>query len=84
MKDLGYFMEVSGRSGALDIHLASNFYPPLPASVKRVFTDAFTGYWAGLYGVEGLEKELSRVYRGGLHQYDFWQFLNDDDLEGGY
>ena len=84
MKDLDYFIEVSGRSGALDIHLASNFYPPLPPEVKRVFTDAFTGYWAGLYGVEGLEKELSRVYRGGLHQYEFWQFLNEDDLEGDY
>lgn len=84
MADLDYFMEVSGRAGALDIHLTSNFYPPLPASVKRVFADAFSGYWAGLYGVEGLEKELSRVYRGGLHQYDFWQFLNEEDLEGDY
>jgi hypothetical protein len=84
MKDLDYFIEVSGRSGALDIHLSSNFYPPLPPEVKRIFSDAFNGYWAGLYGVEGLEKELSRVYRGGLHQYDFWQFLNEEDLEEEY
>lgn len=81
MKDLDYFMEVSGREGALNIHLSSNFYPPLPASVKKVFIDAFTGYWNGLWDIDGLQKELSRVYKGGLDQYDFWKFLNEEDLE---
>jgi hypothetical protein len=84
MKDLDYIMEVSGRAGALDIHLSSNFYPPLPGEVKRIFQDAFQGYWAGLYGVPGLERELSRVYKGRLDQYDFWQFLEEWDLEGGW
>lgn len=80
MKDLDYFIETSGRAAALDIHLSSNFYPPLPGTVKKVFSDAFQGYWAGLWDIEGLQKELSRVYKGGLHQYDFWQFLNEEDL----
>ena len=46
-----------------------------------IFIDAFNLYWHGLTDVNGLEKELSRVYKGGLHQYDFWQFLNEEDLE---
>ena len=82
MKDLDFIIETAGRAQGLLMHLETNFYPPLPSSVKRVFQDAFQGYWAALYGIEGLEQELSRVYRGRLDQYDFWQFLDEQD--GGW
>jgi hypothetical protein len=31
--------------------------------------------------IEGLQKELSRVYKGGLDQYGFYNYLNEEDLE---
>tara|TARA_R110000868_G_scaffold364259_1_gene627115 strand:- start:287 stop:544 length:258 start_codon:yes stop_codon:yes gene_type:complete len=69
---------------SLNIHLTSNFYPPLPGTVKKIFLDAFNLYWAFQIDINQLEKELSRVYTGGLGRYGFDSFLNDDDLEGGY
>ena len=68
------------RYQALSFHLTGNFYPPLPASVKKIFLDAFQLYWAELIDIDQLQKELSRVYKGGLDQYGFYNFLNDDDL----
>lgn len=69
---------------SLNIHLTSNFYPPLPGTVKKIFLDAFNLYWAYQIDINQLEKELSRVYTGGLDRYGFDSFLNEDDLEGGY
>lgn len=74
-------IESNGLYESLDMHLTANFYPPLPASVKKVFLDAFNQYWAHLIDIEGLTKELGRVYRGGLDQYGFYNYLNSDDLE---
>ena len=78
------FIEVTidsvGKYESLQMHLTSNFYPPLPKEVKVIFGDAFNQYWAGLIDVDGLQKELSRVYRGSLNDYGFWNYL----LEGDY
>lgn len=65
---------------ALSIHLSSNFFPPLPAHVKKIFLDAFQLYWNELIDIHELEKELSRVYKGTLDQYGFYHFLNEEDL----
>ena len=68
------------RYQALSFHLTGNFYPPLPTYVKKIFLDAFQLYWAYSIDIDQLQKELSRVYKGGLDQYGFDNFLNDDDL----
>ena len=73
-------IEMSGRADSLQMHLTSNFYPPLPGEVKKIFGDAFNQYWAGQIDFEGLEKEVSRVYRGSLYDYGFWNYLNEEDL----
>jgi hypothetical protein len=52
----------------------------MPEPVKKVFLDAFNQYWAYMIDVDGLLKELGRVYRGGLDQYGFWNFLHEEDL----
>lgn len=75
-----YTKENFGKAQSLELHLSANFYPPLPSSVKKVFLDAFQMYWAFLIDVEGLQKELSRVYRGGLDQYGFYNYLNEEDM----
>ena len=69
-----------GRADSLQMHLSSNFYPPMPSEVKKIFGDAFNQYWAGMIDITGLEKELSRVYRGSLNDYGFWNYLNEEDL----
>ena len=73
-------LDAVGLHESLQMHLSANFYPPMPAEVKKVFGDAFNQYWAGLIDVDGLQKELSRVYRGSLNDYGFWNYL----LEGDY
>jgi len=75
LKDLNF-----DNYSALSIHLNSNFYPPLPSFVKKIFLDAFQSYWAELIDIDELQKELSRVYKGGLDQYGFYNFLNEEDL----
>jgi hypothetical protein len=75
-----YTIESSGKAASLNMHLSSNFYPPLPAYVKKIFIDAFNLYWSYMIDINQLEKELSRVYKGGLDQYGFYNYLNDDDL----
>jgi hypothetical protein len=82
--DIIYFNEHVGKAKSLEIHLTSNFYPPLPATVKKIFLDAFNLYWAHAITITQLEKELSRVYRGGLDDYGFYHYLNEDDLEEAY
>jgi hypothetical protein len=73
-------IDMSGKAESLQIHLSANFYPPLPSSVKKVFGDAFGMYWAHMIGIDGLQKELGRVYRGSLNDYGFWNYLNEEDL----
>lgn len=70
-----YTIENNGLNESLNLHLTANFYPPLPAIVKRIFLDAFNQYWAGLIDVEQLGVELSRVYRGSLYDYGFENYL---------
>lgn len=77
-------IDSNGLHDSLQMHLSANFYPPVPNEVKKVFGDAFNMYWAGMIDVVGLEKELSRVYTGGLDQYGFWNYLNEEDLEDEY
>jgi hypothetical protein len=77
---IDYTKENFGRYESLNMHLSSNFYPPMPAQVKKVFLDGFNQYWAGLIDITGLSQELSRVYRGSLDQYGFYNYLNEDDL----
>ena len=77
-------IDSNGLYDSLQIHLGANFYPPLPNEVKKVFGDAFNMYWARMIDIDGLIKELSRVYTGGLHQYGFWNYLNEEDLENDY
>jgi hypothetical protein len=70
-------IESNGLASSLQMHLSSNFYPPMPGWVKQIFGDAFNMYWAGMIDEEGLEKELSRVYVGGLDKYGFDNYLLD-------
>ena len=79
-----YTTENFGRAKSLEIHLSANFYPPLPGFVKQIFVDAFNQYWSGLTDINGLEKELSRVYKGSLNDYGFYNYLNEEDLEEAY
>ena len=67
-----YTTENFGRAESLRLHLSANFYPPLPSFVKQIFIDAFNQYWSGLTDINGLEEELSRVYKGSLNDYGFW------------
>ena len=79
-----YTTENFGRAESLRLHLSANFYPPLPSFVKQIFIDAFNQYWSGLTDINGLEKELSRVYKGSLNDYGFYNYLNEEDLEEAY
>jgi hypothetical protein len=76
-----YATENFGKANALELHLSANFYPPLPSEVKKVFLDAFNQYWSGMIGITSLSKELSRVYKGGLDQYGFDHFINEEDFD---
>jgi hypothetical protein len=82
MKDLGYFKEMFGREVALQHHLHANFYPPLPEPVGKAFVNAFKDYWAEKIDIYELETRLKddAGYVGSLWDYDFDQFLSDDDL----
>jgi len=77
-------IESNGLAESLQMHLSHNFYPPIPAEVKKIFGDAFNMYWTGMIDVPQLEKELSRVYKGGLHKYGFDNYLLEGDLSDGY
>jgi len=79
-----YTTENFGRAKSLELHLSANFYPPLPSFVKQIFLDAFNLYWAYKIDINDLQKELGRVYKGGLDQYGFYNYLNSEDLEYDY
>lgn len=70
-----YTKDNFGLYQSLEMHLSSNFYPPLPAEVKLIFLDAFQQYWAGLIDLDQLAREVSRVYRGSLYDYGFDNYL---------
>lgn len=77
-------IDTLGKAYSLQTHLSSNFYPPLPSEVLKVFGDAFNMYWARMIDIDGLQKELGRVYKGSLNDYGFWNYLNEEDLEDEY
>ena len=82
MTDPGYVIETSGKKVGLEFHLSTAFYPPLPEPVKEAFVSAFEGYWNHEYDTEYLESKLrtDAGYMGDLGSYNFWQFLNEEDL----
>ena len=68
------------KSQGMYVHLKSNFYPPLPDYFINRFIKAWERYW-NEGNVEKLQAELSEVgYKGDLNSYDFYTFLNDEDL----
>ena len=76
---IDYTIDTVGKYDSLQMHLSTNFFPSLPGEVKKIFGDAFNQYWAGQIDFEGLEKEVSRVYRGSLYDYGFWNYLHEGD-----
>ncbi len=72
-----------GLESSLHFHLSVNFYPPLPGVVKEAFVGAFRDYWNGGVSIDELQAKLREDagYTGSLDQYDFYQFLSQDDLE---
>ena len=82
MKDLDYVQETMSQANALRFHLSTNFYPPLPDFVKDAFVAEFQEYWDGNVDVPQLEANLAEraYYTGGLGKYDFWQFLNEEEI----
>ena len=82
MPDPSYVVETQGRKAGLQFHLNSAFYPPLPMYVKVAFLHAFEEYWDGKLNIYQLSEALEERagYVGDLGQYNFWQFLNEEDL----
>lgn len=78
---IDYTIKNNGLATSLELHLGSNFYPPLPTAVKKVFLDGFNQYWAGLIGLDQLGQELKRVYKGSLYDYGFDNYLIHEQLE---
>lgn len=76
-----YTIDTQGKAASLELHLTANFYPPLPNYVKKIFIDAFNLYWSHMIDVDQLQKELSRVYKGTLDQYGFYNYLYENDLD---
>ena len=82
MPDPSYVIENHGREAGLQFHLDSAFYPPLPGYVKAAFIDVFKEYWEGELDASELNDALAdrAYYVGGIDKYNFWQFLNEEDL----
>lgn len=84
MPDPSYIIEARGKKLALSMHLTHNFYPPIPQEIRCAFMDAFVEYWERDIDCWELEQRLREIgYTGGLEKYNFWQFLNDEDLGHG-
>ena len=83
MPDPSYVIETHGRQEGLAFHLSTAFYPPLPDEIKEAFIRVFVDYWSGDIDLGSLDQELADKagYTGGVNQYNFWQFLNDEDLD---
>ncbi len=84
MPDPSYVIETEGKASGLNFHLTTAFYPPLPDFVKQAFVEVFTEYWNYEIEIEDLDQQLAdrAYYTGGVGSYNFWQFLNEDDLIG--
>ena len=82
MPDPSYVIETGGREAGLAFHLETAFYPPLPGFVKDAFLEAFRGYWSEDYDISELADRLrdDAGYVGDLGSYNFWMFLNEEDL----
>lgn len=83
MPDPSYVIEMQGRRGGLQFHLDSAFYPPLPMEIKHAFIQAFEDYWDFEIDINELKQRLrdDAGYQGDLGSYNFWQFLNEEDIE---
>jgi len=83
MPDPSYAIEMLGKAQGLSQHLTTAFYPPLPGYVKAAFIEVFSEYWNGDIDVSDLDQQLAdrAYYTGGVGSYNFWQFLNPEDLE---
>ena len=82
MPDPSYVIETNGRKAGLQFHLDTAFYPPLPGYVKEAFVEVFQDYWNGDIDAADLDEQLAEraYYTGGVGNYNFWQFLNEEDL----
>jgi hypothetical protein len=83
MPDPSYVIETSGRKAGLKFHLDTAFYPPLPDFVKRAMIETFEEYWLNLIPIGNLDWELKERagYTGGVGNYNFYMFLNEEDFE---
>ena len=83
MPDPSYVIETNGRKEGLCFHLNTAFYPPLPYDVKFEMLGTFEKYWDGKIPIEDLDAELEERagYTGGVGSYNFYMFLNEEDLE---
>lgn len=82
MKDTMTLQEYLGRENGLRTHLQCNFYPRLPDFVVDAFVEVFKEHWDGKLPVEALNAALAEraYYTGGIEKYDFWQFINEEEL----
>lgn len=85
MPDPSYVIENDGRKAGLEFHLSTAFYPPLPLFVRQAFIASFEQYWDFQIDIDDLAQMLSNEagYVGSLNDYNFWQFLNEEDLDHG-
>ena len=87
MPDPSYVIETNGRKAGLEFHLNTAFYPPLLYGCKLAILETFEDYWNGkLAGddvLSRLDGELAERagYTGGVSEYNFYLFLNEEDLE---
>jgi hypothetical protein len=82
MPDPSYVIETNGRLSGLSFHLDTAFYPPIPVDIKGFMMDVFMEYWEGKIPIEDLDAELAKRagYIGGVGKYNFYLFLNEEDL----
>lgn len=77
-----------GKMHGLRIHLAGNFYPPIPYSVRELIEKNFAKYWKKRFGAEKLltniNKDLEKANGQiiGIKSLErFTEFLNEEDLD---
>ena len=83
MPDPSYVVETQGRAAGLSFHLETAFYPPLPLYTRTQFIKVFERYWGYEIDIDQLSNQLRQDagYTGSLNDYNFWQFLNEEDFE---
>lgn len=82
MPDPSYVIETSGRKEGLCFHLNTAFYPPLSYDTKFEMLGTFERYWNGKISIDEIDDELAERagYTGGVGNYNFHMFLNEEDL----